>query len=102
MAKIISQNRKKVLTYKIRHDIISTVHETEFQEEHMYNTSKLKGRIIEKFGTQNAFAAATASSKTYVSLYMNGKVYLDQRTIEKWADALDISCNEIPVYFFAK
>lgn len=67
-----------------------------------YNTSKLRGKIVEVFGTQKRFAKETDTSITYVSLYMNGKVYLDQRTIEKWAHALGISIAEIPDYFFAK
>ena len=68
----------------------------------MYNTSKLKGKIVERYGTQSAFAAAVHRTKAYVSLYMNHKVYLDQRAIEEWANALDISQDDIPDYFFAK
>lgn len=68
----------------------------------MFDTSKLRGRIIEKFGSQNAFAAATNRSISFVSQYLNGKVCLDQKTIDEWADALDISVDDIPVYFFTK
>ena len=70
----------------------------------MYDTSKLRGRIIEKYGSQNAFAVAVGRSISFVSQYLNGRnnVDLDQPTIEKWAYALDISFNEIPVYFFKK
>lgn len=68
----------------------------------VYNTAKLKGRIVEKFGTQSAFAQAVNRTKAYVSLYMNGKVYLDQRTIDEWADILDIPGDDIYAYFFAK
>lgn len=70
----------------------------------MYDTSKLRGRIIEKFGSQTAFASAVNRSISFVSQYLNGKnnVDLDQPTIDKWADALDISFTEIPIYFFKK
>lgn len=68
----------------------------------MYDTSKLRGRIIEKFGSQNAFSEAVNRSISYVSQYLNGKVCLDQETIDKWANALEISVTDIPVYFFTK
>lgn len=67
-----------------------------------YNTSKLRGRIIEKFGSQSAFAAAVNKNKAYISLYMNGKLFLDQRTIDEWADKLEIPSDDIYAYFFAK
>lgn len=68
----------------------------------MYDTSKLRGRIIEKFGSQNAFANAVNRSISFVSQYLNGKVILDQKTIDEWADALEISISDIPVFFFTK
>ena len=68
----------------------------------MYDTSKLRGRIVEKYGTQNAFADAINNSISFISQYLNGKKKLDQPTIDKWADALDISAEEIPVFFFTK
>ena len=68
----------------------------------MYDSSKLRGRIVEKFGSQSAFAEAAHRSISFVSQYLNGKVYLDQRMIEEWAVLLDISNDEIPVYFFTK
>ena len=68
----------------------------------MYDTSKLRGRIIEKFGSQNAFASAVKRSVSFVSQYLNGKVSLDQKMIDEWSDALDISADDIPVFFFTK
>ena len=68
----------------------------------MYDTSKLRGRIIEKFGSQNAFASAVKRSVSFVSQYLNGKVSLDQKIIDEWSDALDISADDIPVFFFTK
>lgn len=68
----------------------------------MFNTSKLKGRVIEKFGSQTAFAAAVHRPKGYISQYMNGKVSLDQRTIDEWAQVLEIPGREISAYFFTK
>ena len=67
----------------------------------MYDTSKLRGKIVEKYGSQKEFAKAAGCSITFVSLYLNGKTFLDQRIIDKWAYLLDIS-DEIDEYFFTK
>lgn len=67
----------------------------------MYDTSKLRGRIIEKFGSQKNFAQAAGCSVTFISIYLNGKTFLDQRIIDKWAALLDVS-DEIDGYFFKK
>lgn len=68
----------------------------------MYDTSKLRGRIVEKFGTQLEFAKAVDGSISFISQYLNGTVSLNQKTIDKWANALDISVEDIPVFFFKK
>ena len=74
----------------------------------MYDTSKLRGRIVEKFGSQREFVKAVKNSPSYVSQYLNGKevngkeIDLSQATIDKWAAALDIDVSEIPVFFFTK
>ena len=66
----------------------------------MYDTSKLKGRIVEKFGTQGAFAEKVHCSLSFLSLYMNGKKKIDQPTMDSWIKALEIPENEIHLYFF--
>ena len=68
----------------------------------MFDTSKLRGRIVEKFGSQTAFAEAVHRSISFVSQYLNGKIVLDQKTIDEWANVLDISASDIDVYFFVK
>ena len=68
----------------------------------MFETSKLRGRIIEKYGSQNAFAEAVNRSISFVSQYLNGKVNLDQKTIDEWADALEITVPDIQAYFYTK
>ncbi len=68
----------------------------------MYDSAKLRGRIVEKYGSQTAFAEAAHRSISFVSQYLNGKTYLDQRIIDEWAVLLDIPNNEIPDYFFTK
>lgn len=66
----------------------------------MFDTSKLRGRIIEKFGSQKAFCEAVGCSVAFLSNYLNGKASLTQSYIAKWAEALEIPSGEIDVYFF--
>lgn len=68
----------------------------------MYDTSKLRGRIVEKFGSQKAFSKVVNNSISFISQYLHGKKNLDQKTIDSWASALDISADDIPVFFFTK
>ena len=68
----------------------------------LFETAKLRGRIVEKFGTLKAFARAVHNSESFVSQYMTGKKILDQRMIDNWAAALDIPVTEYDVYFFTK
>lgn len=66
----------------------------------MYETSKLRGRIVEKFGSQSRFAEEVHCSLSFLSQYLNGKKKLDQPTMDKWANILDIPGGEIYEYFF--
>lgn len=68
----------------------------------MYETSKLRGRIVEKFGSQGNFAKAVNCSLSFLSQYLNGKKKLDQPTMDKWIETLDIECDEIQSYFFVR
>lgn len=68
----------------------------------MFETAKLRGRIVEKFGTLKAFAAAVHNSESFISQYMNGKKILDQKMIDRWASALDIPADKYNEYFFTK
>lgn len=66
----------------------------------MFETSKLRGRIVEKYGSQVRFADAVGCSLSFLSQYLNGKKKLDQARIDKWANALDIDSADIYNYFF--
>lgn len=68
----------------------------------MYNYSKLKGKIKEVFGTQEAFAKAIGCSAAYISQVFNGKSFFTQQVIDKAVKVLNISASEIGIYFFAK
>lgn len=64
--------------------------------------NKLRGRIIEKFGNQGAFAEAVGISRQWVSMKLNNKSEFSQSEILKWCDVLEISEREIVDYFFAQ
>lgn len=64
------------------------------------SVAKLRGRIIEVFGTIDKFAEAVGQSRAFVSNYLNHKTFLNQVTILKWAKQLHISDDEITTYFF--
>lgn len=68
----------------------------------MFNTSKVRGRIVEKFLTLSEFAKAINKELRFVSAYLNHQRELTQNDILDWAAALDISTDEIPLYFFVK
>lgn len=68
----------------------------------MYDTSKLRGRIVEKYGSLGKFAEVVGCSFSFLSLYINGKKKLDQPRIDKWANALDIESADIYNYFFVR
>lgn len=65
-----------------------------------FKYAKLKGKIIEKFGTEGRFAAALGKNLNTVSRKLNGKVSFSSYDIEKWCSALDIPIEEAGSYFF--
>ncbi len=67
----------------------------------MYDYRKLRGRIREKFGSEKKFAEALGISKVAVSNKFNKKDGgLSQETISKWSELLEITPEEIGIYFF--
>ena len=65
-----------------------------------YNYRKLKGRIVEIYGTQSAFAEAMGKSERAISLKLNNKVKFDQDEIELACSLLHIPIDHAHVYFF--
>ena len=65
-----------------------------------FDYSKLKGRIIEKYGSQEAFAKAMQTSQRTLSQKMTGKIYFRQDEINKAMDLLSIESEEASAYFF--
>lgn len=63
---------------------------------------KLKGRIIEKFGSYGNFAEFLQISPSTVSNKTNAKIQFDQGDIIKWCSALEIPIDKAYLYFFPK
>ena len=66
----------------------------------MYDLNKLKGRIVEKFGTQGSFAQAMGMSGRTLSLKLDNKVDWKQTEIVKACKLLEIPDDKIADYFF--
>ena len=66
----------------------------------MSDYSKLRGRIVEKYGTLSNFAEALGTSLVIVSQKMNNKTDFSRADIVKWSNLLDISSTEYDAYFF--
>jgi hypothetical protein len=65
-----------------------------------YNYNKLRGRIVEKFGTNAFFASKLGVSERTLSLKLNNKRFFLQEEITKAAKLLEIGDEEIVAYFF--
>lgn len=65
-----------------------------------YTYNKLRGRIIEKYGTQEKFARELGVSKNSLSLKMNGKTSFSQDDVKRWCELLSIKMDDIGDYFF--
>lgn len=67
-----------------------------------FDHSKLLGRIIEKFGSQRALAAAIGWTESKLSARINNSVQFDaeEMVLLSRPDVLDIPCEEFQAYFF--
>ena len=60
---------------------------------------KLRGKIREKYGTQEAFSKALGKSNTTVSGKLNGRTEWDRQEIEDACKLLDIPLADAFDYF---
>lgn len=61
---------------------------------------KLRGRIVEKYGSLGAFADEVGLSRVAVSLKLNGHTAIKSKDIRRWAELLGIEEERIGIYFF--
>lgn len=66
-----------------------------------FDYSRLRGRIIEKYGTFTAFAAAIGQKKSNLSAKLHNNVRITSEEVLGWSapDKLDIPPAEIHAYF---
>lgn len=67
----------------------------------MYKYAKLRGRIVEKYGSISAFSKAAGISMTAMSKKLNCKIGLSQSDIREWSVLLDIDASEYGDFYFA-
>lgn len=63
---------------------------------------KLRGRIVEVYGTQESFAEAMELSKVTLNIKLNGKSDWSASEIVRACELLDIPLYEAWLYFFTE
>lgn len=66
----------------------------------MFDYRKLRGKILEKCGSDKAFAEAIGLSPQSISSKFNNKTYFTQEQIMNAVTVLDLNKKDIPEYFF--
>lgn len=64
--------------------------------------SKLRGRIVEKFGKQGAFADAIGWSEKSVSEWLNNQKYWPHEAMIRAVEVLEIPESGVGTYFFTR
>ena len=67
-----------------------------------WNYAKLRGRIKEVFGTQEAFAKAIGISSVSLSQRLNNVLEFTQEEIFNSCEVLNIPLTDMMSYFFTK
>lgn len=66
-----------------------------------YSYDKLRGRIIEKYGSQDRFAKKIGISSNSLSKKMTGATGFSQKDIDRYSELLGIEKEDYATYFFA-
>lgn len=72
---------------------------TEGGDKVSFDYNKLRGRIVEKYGSVASFAEKTRIKYPAVIRKMAGDTAFSQADIIEWCDLLDIDVSEAPLYF---
>ena len=67
-----------------------------------FDYSRLRGKIVERFGSQGAFAKALGVSQKTLSMKINNKIFFAQDEINKSIELLGIDPVDIDKYFFTQ
>lgn len=65
-----------------------------------YKHAKLHGRIVEKYRNVSNFARHIGVAPSTVLDKLRGNRPITNKDVEKWKDPLDISLEEVGIYFF--
>ncbi len=68
----------------------------------VFDQSKLRGKIVEKCGSIDQFAAKLSITPTTAGRKLSGKSEWTQDQMIKACAVLDIPTTDIPAYFFAR
>lgn len=63
---------------------------------------RLRGKIVEVFDTQSAFADKIGVTEQTVTAKLNGRSEFSRTDIVTWSNALGISNEQVGYYFFAE
>lgn len=64
--------------------------------------SKLRGRIVEKYGSISAFSNDISISRTALENKLHNRTGISRNDIIEWSALLDISPEEYGAYFFTE
>jgi hypothetical protein len=67
-----------------------------------FKYNKLKGKIVEVFGSQADFSKRIKLSEQSITAKLAGRSRFSQDDIITWCEALDIDQNDIGLYFFTR
>lgn len=67
-----------------------------------FDFSKLRGRIVEKYGSNTSFAEKIGISTVSLSHKLNGRTSFSADDITVIVEKLDINLNDIGEYFFTQ
>lgn len=70
------------------------------KKKYVFNTAKLRGRIVEKYKTIMEFSRQTSKGKQFVLNVLNNRSQLSHADMCEWIELLDIPAYEIDSYFF--
>lgn len=66
----------------------------------VYDRSKLRGRIVEKYGTITKFAEAIGKSKVSVCAKLNNRIGITDKDISLWSPILGIENEQKKEFFY--
>lgn len=64
-----------------------------------YDYSKLRGRIVEKFGTIAKFCEAVGTNYVAMSMKLNNKTGISRDEMANWGQHLDIDVDDYGTFF---